>query len=143
MKKLKIFGLSFAFVFISTAILCIVFGHPFIYAPIDYGIKGFLNLGLLLGFLVFCLVFINFPILKWIKTKIFNRRNDFGFYLISTLLILQVVTLLTGYMESLTTRGVEADFLYYYKCVTNSCIYILTGNLTAIFACKLYVKSLA
>ncbi|MCG8578805.1 MAG: hypothetical protein MI866_02745, partial [Bacteroidales bacterium] len=141
MKKLKIFGLSFAFVYILTAILCLIFGQPLIYSPI-YGIREFLNLALLLGILVFLLVYINFPVLKWIKTISFKNSNGFIYYSVATLLILQIVTLLTGYMESLTTRGVEADFLYYYKCVTNSCIYILTGNITAILASRLYVKTL-
>jgi hypothetical protein len=143
MKKLKIFRLSFSFAFISTAAICILFGHPFIFGPIAYGFKDFFLLGLLLGFLVFCLVFINFPLLNWIKFQFFNNSNDFVFYVIASIFILQLENLMAGYLESLLTRGVEADSLYYYKGVSNSWIYILTGNLTAFITCKLYVKSLA
>jgi hypothetical protein len=143
MRKLKIFGLSFGFVFVLTAILCMISGLPFIYAPVDYGLTGFFKLALLLGFLVFCLVYVNFPVLKWIKDKAFKSANDFIFHLTATLLILQVVTLITGYMESLTTRGVEPDFFYYYKCVTNSCIYILTGNLTVLLGCRLFTRKIS
>ena len=142
MKKLKIFGLAFSFAFISTAALCILFGYPFIIGSIDYGFREFLSLGLLLGFLVFCLVFINFPLLTWIKTQFFKNSNNFIFYLIASIFILQLENLITGYLESLASRGAEADFLYYYKGNSNSWIYILTGNLTALMACKLYVKSL-
>ena len=142
MKKLKIFGLAFSFAFISTAALCILFGYLLIIGSIDYRFREFLSLGLLLGFLVFCLVFINFPLANWIKTQFFKNANDFIFYLIATIFILQLENLITGYLESLATRGAEADFLYYYKGLSNSWIYILTGNLTAFIACNLYVKSL-
>lgn len=141
MKKLKLFGLSFAVVYLLTATLCLIFNQPLIYSPI-YGIIEFINLAVLLGILIFLMVYINFPVLKWIKTRVFKNSNNFIYYSVATLLILQIVTLLTGYMESSATRGVEADFLYYYKCVTNSCIYIFTGNITAILACRLYIKSL-
>lgn len=140
MKKLKIFALSFAFVYILTALLCIIFGHPLIYSPVDYSFQGFKSLALLLGILVFCLVYINFPVLNKIKARFFKRANNFVFFLIGSLLVLQAVTMLTGYAESFSARGVEADILYFYKCVGNSCIYILTGNITVVIACWLVVK---
>lgn len=140
MKLTKIFGLSFTFMFISTALLCIIYGLPLTLGRVDYSLFGFIRLGLLVAFLSFCLVFINLSVLKWIKPKILIRSNDIIYYMTSTVIILQVVTLITGYLESMITRGVEADFLYYYKCVTNSCIYILTGNITAIIASRLYAK---
>ena len=140
MKKSKLLLITFTFAYLSTAILCIASGHPFIFAPINYGPSGLISLAMLIGFLVFCLVFITLPLLKWIRSLIFKKSNALVFYLISTLAVLQFVTMTTGYFESLTTRGVEADFLYYYKCVTNSCIYILTGNLTVVLACVLSLK---
>jgi len=143
MNKIKIFFISLIIVFISTSILCIIFEQPLIYAPINYGISNLLRLALLLSILVFGLVYINYPILFWIKKKTKLMVNDLSFYLVITLFILQIVTMVTGYLESFSRRGIDADFLYYYKCVTNSCIYIFTGNLTTIIATILYAKTLS
>lgn len=143
MKRHKLFFISFIIVFISTSVLCIIFEQPLIYAPVKYSVENLLHLALLLGFLVFSLVYISYPILHWLKKRLRFRVNKFSFYLTTTLIILQLVTMTMGYLESYSRRGIDADFLYYYKCVTNSCIYIFTGNLTAIVATILYAKTLS
>lgn len=140
MKKLKLLFLAFGIAFSATAILCVGSGNPLIYYPIDYGIGGFFRFAILILFLSFGLVYINLSVLKWLKGMIKLKANSSIYYITSTILILQIVTMTTGYLESLTTRGIQADIFYYYKCVSNSCLYILTGNFTAIVVAYLYGK---
>jgi hypothetical protein len=139
MKQLKLFAIAFIIMFISTSGLCISLQQPLIYYPLDYGLTGFLQFGVLTGFLCFCLVFINLPTIRFIKHQVSQAAKEKPFYVIITIIILQFVTLGTGYVESgLTTKN--ADVLYYYKGVSNSLIYVITGNFTALIIALMYAK---
>lgn len=140
MKTLKLLFLAFGIAFSTTATLCIASGNPLVYYPINYGIDGFFSFAILILLLSFGLVYINLSVLKWLKTTMKINANSIIYYIVSTIFVLQIVTMLTGYFESFVTRGVQATAFYYYKCLSNSCIYILTGNLTAVIVAYLYGK---
>lgn len=140
MKKLNLLFLAFVIAFSTTAILCITNEYPLIFYPINYGIGGFIRFSILILFLSFGLVYVNLPVLKWLKPAIYINSNSIIYFITTTILILQIVTMTIGYLESLITRGIEADAFYYYKCVSNSCLYILTGNMTAIIVAYIYGK---
>lgn len=140
MNQVKLVLLAFGIAFIKTAALCVVTGNPLIYYPIDYGMGGVFRFGLLMLSLCFRLVYINLSVLKWVKKILKNSFSPTFYFPIVTLLLVQLVTMVTGYFETLTTRGVEPDILYYYRCVSSSCLYILSGNLTALLTSYLYGK---
>lgn len=140
MNKLKLLLLAFVIAFSTTAGLCFANGFPLIYYPINYGIGGIFRFGLLILFLSFGLVYINLSTLKWLKEILKLKLNAIFYYVFLSIIILQIVTLATGFLESLAARGVKADILYYYKCVSNSCLYIITGNLTVIIVAYLFAK---
>ena len=141
MKKTKLFALAFLVSFVSTSVLCIGGGHPLIFLPVSYKLMDFFIFGILIGILCFGLVFITMPFVKtirrWTKLKIAFQ----SYYIISTMLILQVLTLVVGYLESYTTPGVETTIFYYYYGVGNSLIYIFTGNITAILISYIYARN--
>lgn len=139
MSKTKLFSRAFVIMFILTAVLCILAKQPLIFLPIQYTGIEFLKFAVLIGFLCFCLVNINLYIIRSIKRQMSSNSSESPFYILSTLIILQVVTLLTGYMESTLTTN-TADAFYYYKGVGNSLIYVITGNFTAILIASFYAK---
>lgn len=138
----KLFVIGFCIMFISTALICILTKQPLIFFPVNYGIGAFLEFALLVGILCFLLVFISLPLLRFLKNLIKANLKDEAFYLIGSITILQIATLLIGYTESAMTRGANADFFYYYKGASNSHIYIFTGNLTSAIVASLYSKVL-
>lgn len=75
-----------------------------------------------------------------LRPKNLQSRQYEGFFILCIFILLQLVTLLFGYLESSLSRGVPADWFYYYKGVTNSWIYIITGNCTALIAASLYAR---
>jgi hypothetical protein len=96
---------------------------------------------LLIGVLTFLLVFISLPVLNSLKPIKRKLKKNEDFFVIGSFVVLQVVTILTGYIESALTRGTNADALYYYKGVSNSLIYIITGNITNLIAASLYAAA--
>ena len=120
--------------------LCIITNQPLVFGPANYSPGSFIVFGLLIACLCFSLVFVNLPFLRYIKEGVAPNARDDGFYIILTLLVLQGITLLTGYLESSFTKPDGGDLLYYYKGVTNSHIYIITGNLTTIIVASSYAK---
>ena len=115
------------------------YDYPLIYDPIDYGPGEFLLLALLIFAPSAGLIYINFPVLTW-TIKILKLRSNLSlYYILMTLMILNVATILTGYLESFITAGVEADPFYYYECVSNSCVYLLTGNVSTLVVALLFV----
>jgi hypothetical protein len=140
MSRLKIFVSSYVLAFASTAVLCILSGQPLIFLPVSYGMTDFLAFGILILILTCCLNFICLPFLEFIR-KIFRIgiREDL-YFVTGTLIILQIVTLLVGYLESGITRHIIATPFYYYQGVGNSLVYVITGNMTAIMAASLYGK---
>lgn len=140
MRKTDLFKITFLIAFPSIALLCMLGGQPLIFSPVSYTLFSFIKFGVLICFLCFGLVFISLPILTSIKKgPRLNKSNKF-FYVTGTLVILQMLTLFLGYMESALTRHVSADALYYYKGVGNSLIYVIMGNVTAIVGSYLYAK---
>ena len=139
MFKLKLFSIAFFLIFILTDGLCILLGHPLIFMPINYGVGGFIEFGLLTGFLSFCLVYITLPFIRFIYRILKLKSTEIPFFIIGAFLVLQVVTLLTGYLESKYSIP-QGDPFYYYKGIGNSLIYVLTGNLTAILSALLYAR---
>jgi len=139
MNKTRLFGIAFLIAFTLTALLCILSGQPLIFLPIDYSLFGFLQFAILIGTLCFCLVFINFPILKAVLNVLKREVNEKWYYLFTTFIVLQIVTLLLGYLESSYSSYGGTPF-FYYKGVGNSRIYILTGNITAITIAAIYAK---
>jgi len=140
MKNRKLFMLAFVLAFASTSILCIACGHPLIFLPVSYKLIDFFVFGILIGSLCFGLVFINMPFVKFFLWLTKLKISLHAYYIISTLLILQILTLALGYLESYFTRGMQPTPFYYYGGVGNSLIYILTGNLTAIIVSYLYAQ---
>ena len=136
----KLFIIAFCITFILTALLCILSNQPLVFGSNDYSIYRFLPFSILIATLCFLLVYINLPFLRLLKKIIFKQAREEGYYIIFTFIILQCVTLFTGYTESSLSRHIEADMFYYYKGVTNSLIYILAGNLTSIITASLYAK---
>ena len=139
MSKTKLFTLAFVIMFISTAVLCFLARQPLIFLPVYYSGIEFLKFAVLIGFLCFCLVYLNLSLIKFVKRLTSLTSGELQFYILSTLIILQIVTLLTGYIESSLTTY-TADVFYYYKGVGNSLIYVMTGNLTALLIASLYAK---
>jgi hypothetical protein len=138
MSKLKLFITAFTFAFISTAFLCIIAGYPLIFPPVAYNFINFILFAILIAALCFGLVYINFAFLKFIKRGLIPTCSNTAYYIIGSIVALQVLTLLLGYTESSYGSKTEATVFYYYKGVGNSLIYVLTGNLTAIIVAKLY-----
>lgn len=136
----KLFIISFCIAFVFTAFLCIVSEQPLLLGHKDYSINAFIPFGLMIAVLCFLLVYINLPVLKFFKNIILKEVREEGYYIIGTFIILQIVTLITGYAESSLNRHEEASMFFYYKGITNSHIYILTGNITAVIAASLYAK---
>lgn len=136
--RFKIFLISFSIMFLLTAVLCILFDQPFFLNPVKYNLSSFIELIVAVGILCFLLAFACLPLLNLLKPT----RPRFGryelFFLFSTLLLLQIVTLVLGYFESSFNKTGFADWFYYYKGVTNSWIYIVTGNITTVIAASMY-----
>jgi len=138
MSNFKLLLLSFSITFFGTALLSLAFFQPLIFYPIDYGLMQFSRLALLLAMLSLALVYFTFPILQVIA-RIFKIKSRLPlYYLAMSLVVLQLVTLVLGYIESSITRGVTPDFWYYYSCVSNSCFYLLAGNSATIVTSYLY-----
>ncbi len=138
MTKTKLFSISFVIAFLSTALLCILLGYPLIFSPVSYKITDFFIFGILIGVLCFGLVFMNLSILTYLKKLLKVKTSSKVFYIVGTLLILQVLTLILGYIESDIYSKQNADPFYYYKGVGNSLVYVLTGNMTAIIIATLF-----
>ncbi|MBL7747105.1 MAG: hypothetical protein JNM19_06735 [Chitinophagaceae bacterium] len=58
----------------------------------------------------------------------------------SIFILLQIAIIVFGYLESAFVWDASADLLYYYKGVSNSRIYIITSNCTAVIAASLYAR---
>lgn len=126
--------------FVFTATICVLTKQPLVFSPINYSLVAFLRFALLIVVLCFLLVFICLPFLNSLKPNIKAEGRNESFFLFGTIIILQLVTMITGYAESSFSRGVRSDLFYYYKGVGNSFIYILTGNLTSMMTASLYAK---
>ena len=61
--------------------------------------------------------------------------------IIETILVLQIVTMIIAYFETSFSKT-GGDFLYYYKGIGNSLVYILTGNLTSVIFASIYSDKL-
>lgn len=138
--KRKLFAIAFFTAFILTSFLCMITGQPLIFLPVDYGVTEFVKFGLLVGLLSFLLVFINLPVLGRIHQSFRINVREEGYYIIGTMIILQVVTLTTGYLESGLSLLGGADFFYYYRGAGNSHLYIIAGNFTSAIIASLYAK---
>lgn len=139
MRKTKLFSISFCIAFSLTALLCIIGGYPLIFLPVDYGVMAFIQFGLLIACLSFCLVFINLTFLRFVK-NVFKIKLDYiKYYVLGTFIVLQIATILIGYAES-GLASHHASWFYYYKGVGNSLLYIVTGNLTAFIVASLFAK---
>lgn len=55
---------------------------------------------------------------------------------------LNSIFLIVGYIESRSHPYLSADYLYYYKCVGNSCIYLVVLNLTTLITQFFIPKSM-
>ena len=120
--------LSFAII----ASLCVLNRQPLIFHPIDYGIGQFLALFFLLGILMLGLTGVLNTLAK-IRQKIFTKTNIYIYYEIGALGSLFIFTLFAGFVESLN------PFLYYF-CVSNSCIYLLSGYSVTLLAAFLFAR---
>lgn len=132
MYKIKLFGISFCTIYILTAWLCYGGGYPLMVLW-DYSFSGFVDFGILIGYLCFCLVFVNLPFLTFIKKAWKIKWEENGYYLLGTFIILQVATLSIGYFAF-------SDWLYGYKGAGNGHIYVFTVNTTALIIAFLYAK---
>lgn len=139
MNNIKLLSLAFIFAFSSSSLLSYTFGYPLIFHPINYGLSGFIEFGILILFLCLGLVFVSIPVSTRTILRL-NLSNNYISIALINLLHLQLVIIFLGFFESYFTRGVTADLFYYYKCVTNSCIYVLTGNVTTIITTYLYFR---
>ena len=136
--KLKLFGTAFSLAFISTALLCMLSGQPLIFLPVSYNAGAFILFGILIGALTTGLVYICLPLLNLLKTLLNIKTPEKIYYTTGTIIILQLLTLVLGYLESDVTAHSFADPFYYYKGIGNSHIYLLTGNITAIITARIY-----
>ena len=136
MSKLKIFCIAFIFTFTLIAILCVLTSKPLIFLPVNYFPLAFVKFALLIGAFSFGLAFIVLPILHFSYQRLKIAIRETIFCLIGTFFILQILFLTAGFFESrfLMLRG---DFLYYYRGVGNSLIYIAIWNLTSL-ACSYF-----
>lgn len=145
MKKgnIKIFALSFAFVYVMIAGLCIYYKQPLIFVY-DYDFPQFLALFILLGFLSLGLIVVMDGLEKILKKFRFSMLPNplfiYPYFIILSAFGLFIFTLFSGYVES---HGL-APF-YFYGCVTNSCLYLTSGYtvtfLTAIYFAYRFIKS--
>ncbi len=137
MNKTQLVGLSFCMTFTIIFSLCLYKEYPLIFYPIDYGTLELIKFATLLLFFSFALVFINFPVLSIIRKKYFSNNSKRAFFIIGTLIVLQLVIISFGYIESsfFTKNG---KFFYYYMGVGNSLIYAFAGNIVAFIIAFLY-----
>lgn len=139
MKRESLLLVSFAMAFLLTSVICYVKGYPLIYYPISFGIREFIKFGILIGVLSAGLVYIHLPFLKWLQVKLNLKINKTVFYIGVTIIVLQLLSCIAGWGESYYNLR-RPDFLYYYHCVGNSCVYLFSGNLTAILVAFLFPK---
>lgn len=136
MSKLKFFCIAFIFTFSLIAILCVLTSTPLILLPVNYSPLAFIKFALLIGAFSFCLAFIVLPTLHFTYQKLKIAIRETLFCLIGTFFILQILFLTAGYFESRFSM-LRGDFLYYYRGVGNSLIYIAIWNLTSL-VCSYY-----
>lgn len=140
MFRLQLFFLTAVLNFSIISFLCLFFDLPLIYYPIDYGLKGFQNFGILIASLSFLFIYVQIPWLRWFWNLFTIKKNPKWYYVIFNLLILQFITIIFGLMESYEPGSKELDFFYLYKGVSNSCIYILSGNISLVIISILFAK---
>jgi len=131
-RNLKIFTLSFVFVYALISGLCIINRQPLVFSP-GYGFPQFFELFILLGVLSFslCIVMEIFEkILQRFITFFTSSVAIYAYFVFASLFGLFVFTLFAGFVES----GLP---FFYYGCITNSCIYLL-GGYTATFIVAVY-----
>ncbi len=136
----RIFLVSFLIMFVCTLLLCISTEKPLIFNPPDYSLQEIAVFALFISFWCFLLVYISLPFINSFRPAKLRSHHYEAFYLLSTFIFLQIVTIVLGYLESAFVWSATADLLYYYRGVSNSRIYIITGNITAVIAASLYAR---
>ncbi len=82
--------------------------------------------------IILFLVVIFFYHIFYFKLYDFITKRNYHFFLSLFLMTvsLNVCFMLLGYFESAIHSFYIADFFYYYKCIGNSCIYLVVLNFT-------------
>lgn len=138
--RARIFRISFVIMFLLTAFLCIVSKQPLFLSPIKYSFFSFIELAIVICIFCFLLAYITLPLLNIFKPSKPKSGRFELYFLFTTLPILQAVTLFFGYLESSLGTSTGGDLFFYYRGVTNSWIYIISGNITASIAASLYAN---
>jgi hypothetical protein len=140
MRKLKnyLFWMTFCITSLCIGVLCVVYEQPLFLGEAVYNVTTFLNFIVFTAFISMSLVYMCLPVLYRMNEKIRFMKSTTVFVLIGSILILQVVTMLTGYLDSAIFSTNGASLFYYYGCVTNSCIYIAVGNGVTVLAALRY-----
>lgn len=132
----KIFLICFVVVYIMIASLSMINRQPLVFVP-GYSLGQFIVLFFLLGFLSFGLVFLmeNLEKLldKYLTVIASSTLMIYAYFLITSILGLFVFTLFSGFAES-------GRPFFYYRCVTNSCIYLLSGYTVTIIAAIYFAR---
>jgi hypothetical protein len=126
--------------FVFTLLLCIITKQPLTFNHSNYNLETIAGFAVFISVWCFLLVYISLPFVNLLKPQKLQSHQYEAFFMLGIFILLQLVTLLFGYLESSFTRGVTADWFYYYKGVTNSWIYIISGNCTALIAASLYAR---
>ena len=134
MKTKNVFLASYLLSYILISGLCIINNQPLIFYPMKYDLFEFTKLAILLGILNIGLIFILTRLEKAKKKGLLNTINAYMYFIVNTSIILFVFTLISGYIES----GVP---FFYYFCIENSCLYLIGGYITTIFAAFLFARN--
>jgi hypothetical protein len=136
MRKFKnrLFWMTFVTTTLSIGGLCVLYKQPWFLGEAVYNLNTFLNFIIFTAFLSMSLVYMCLPLLYRLNEKTPLLRTTPVFVLMGSMLILQIFTLVTGYLASAIFSSNGPSLFYYYGCVTNSCICIAVGNFVTVIA---------
>jgi hypothetical protein len=133
-EKLKIFVGALLVVYVMIAGLCILTRQPFIFAY-GYELPNYLSLFVLLGVLTFCLWLViralEIIYQKHLAIRLESARAVYFYFIFTSVFVLFLFSLVAGHVES-------GRYFFYYGCVTNSCIYLISGYTVTTLTSALY-----
>ena len=138
--KLKLMIFYFILLLVSIGTWCYLARKPLVLTKGKYGIFEIIEFVFLIGVLSVGFVFIALPILTWIRKKLFSSAEFVIYHITASVILLVFGFVCMGFLEALVDRG-ELRPLYYFDCVTNSCIYIFCCTFFAIPIAWFYAKS--
>ncbi len=133
-QNIKIYIATLALVYMMIASACFLNRLPLVFSR-GYSNSQFFALFILLGLLNLGLILamdtLEKAIKKYLTSILTTPLSVFAYFILSAFMVLFVFTLIAGFVES----GFWP--FYYYGCISNSCIYLVSGY-TATFVASVY-----